>query len=191
MNTKPNVKIWFSHRTKTIETNTTSARFRDSYTYPSLYIQDNWTSYKQDDSIVMSDEILQELIDSSDYVEVGDLSYIIDDIVKRYTEDGQKEENIYIRIIRTKQDESIVMDSKYAGMICRFTNGEIQKTIESFHELRMSQTEKEIKTQKSYDRLEEEMKEIKKYNKILLTLMWGIPSIFALLIIFKNLLPLK
>lgn len=191
MNTKTDVKIWLSHRTKTIEVNTTSARFRDSYTCPSLYIQDNWTQYRQDDSAVMSDEILQELIDSSDYVEVGDFSYIIDDIVKRYTEDGQKEENIYIRIIRTKQDESIVMDSKYAGMICRFTNGEIQKTIESFHELRVSQTEKEIRTQKSYDRLEEEMEEIKKYNKILLTLMWGIPSIFALLIIFKNLLPLK
>ena len=191
MNIKPNIKIWFSHRTKTIEANTTSSRFKDSYTYPSLYIQDNWTQYKQDDSIIMSDEILQELIDSSDYVEVGDFSYIIDDIVKRYTEDGQKEENIYIRIIRTKQDEPIVMDSKYAGMICRFTNGEIQKTIESFHESRMNQTEKEIKTQKSYDEIEREMKELKKYNKVLLTLMWGIPSIFALLIIFKNLLTLK
>ena len=191
MNINPNVKMWFSHRTKAIETNTTSSRFRNSYTYPSLYIQDNWTQYKQDDSIVMSDEILQELIDSSDYVSVGDFSYIIDDIVKRYTEYGQKEENIYIRIIRTKQDESIIMDSKYAGAICRFTNGEIQKTIESFHESKMNQMEKEIKIQKSYDRLEEEMKELKKYNKLLLNLMWGIPSIFALLIIFKNLLPLK
>ena len=45
MNTKPNVKIWFSYRTKTIEINTTSSRLRNSYTYPSLYIQDIWTQY--------------------------------------------------------------------------------------------------------------------------------------------------
>lgn len=191
MNTNPNVKIWVSYMTKTIEVNIRQTRGEGVYSYPELCIRNNWSKYKQDDSLIVSDAILKDLMSSSDYVEVGDFSYIIDEVRNRYTNNGQKEENIYIKVRKTNQDESVVIDSKYAGMMCRMANGEVQKTLQEFYESKTNQMEKEFKIQKSYDRLEEEMKELKKYNKILLTLMWGIPSVFALLIIFKNLLPLK